>query len=164
MGFSLVVACGFSLLQLWRMGSRARGLCSWRHAVSLIEVSKLLVVAVGLSCPSACGILVPRPGIEPESPALEGRFFTAEPPENSSHVHFINLFILFIYFWLCWVFVAVHGLSLIVVSGGYSSLRCVGFSLGWLLLLRSTGSRHAGFSSCGSRALECRLSNCGARA
>ena len=27
-GFSLVVACGFSLLQLWRAGSRARGLCS----------------------------------------------------------------------------------------------------------------------------------------
>ena len=47
----------------------------------------------------------------------------------------INLFILFTYFWLCWVFVAVHGLSLVAVSGGYSSLRCVGFSLWWLLLL-----------------------------
>ena len=32
---------------------------------------------------------------------------------------------------------------------GYSSLRCVGFSLWWLLLLQSTGSRHTGFSSCG---------------
>ena len=28
-----------------------------------------------------------------------------------------------------------------------SSLRCTGFSLRWPLLLRSTGSRHAGFSS-----------------
>ena len=37
-------------------------------------------------------------------------------------------------------------------KGSYSSLRCVGFSLWWLLLLRSMGSRHAGFSSCGSRA------------
>ena len=54
------------------------------------------------------------------------------------------LFILFIYFWLCWVFVAAHGLSLVVASGGYSSLGCGGFSLQWLLLLRSTGSRHAG--------------------
>ena len=27
-GFSLVVACGFSLLSLWCAGSRARGLCS----------------------------------------------------------------------------------------------------------------------------------------
>ena len=41
---------------------------------------------------------------------------------------------------------------------------CAGFSLRWLLLLRSTGSRHTGFSRCGSRALERRLSSCGARA
>ena len=55
----------------------------------------------------------------------------------------INLSVLFIYFWLCWVFVAVHGLSLVVARGGHSSL--------W-----STGSRCAGsvvvargLSSCG---------------
>ena len=35
--------------------------------------------------------------------------------------------ILFIYFWLRWVFVAVRGLSLDEVSGGYSSLGCTGF-------------------------------------
>ena len=82
----------------------------------------------------------------------------------------MHLFILFIYFWLCWVFVAAHGLSLAVASGGYSSLWCVGFSL-WWLLLRSTGSRHVGsvvaargLSSCGLWALEHRLSSCGARA
>ena len=62
---------------------------------------------------------------------------------------FVNLFI---YFGLCWVFVAACGLSLVVSSGGYSSLRCAGFSLQWLLLLQSTGSRHVGFSSCGTRA------------
>ena len=56
---------------------------------------------------------------------------------------------LFIYFWLHWVFVAVCGLSLVAVSGGYSSLRSTGFSLSWLLLLQSTGSRRIGFSSCG---------------
>ena len=48
---------------------------------------------------------------------------------------------LFIYVWLRWVFVAARGLSLVVASGGYSSLRCAGFSLQWLLLLQSTGSR-----------------------
>ena len=69
-----------------------------------------------------------------------------------------------IYFWLCWVFIAARGLSLVAVSRDYSSLRCAGFSLQWLLLLRSTGSRRVGFSSCGSRALECRLSSCGSRA
>ena len=78
--------------------------------------------------------------------------------------HFLKNFYLFIYFWLSWVFVAVHGLSLVAVSGGYSLLRCAVFSLQWLLLLQSTGSRPVGFSSCGSQALECRLSSCGARA
>ena len=63
-----------------------------------------------------------------------------------------NLFILFIYFWLCWVFIAECGLSLVVASGGYSSLQCAGFSLQWPLLLRSTGPRRAGFGSCGTRA------------
>ena len=63
--------------------------------------------------------------------------------------NFINLFI---YFCLFSVFVAAHGLSLVAVSRGYSSLQCTGFSLLWLLLLRKTGSRCAGFSSCGARA------------
>ena len=56
------------------------------------------------------------------------------------------------------------GVIIVAVSGGYSSLWCVGFSLQWLLLLRSTGSRPAGFSSCGLRALERKFSSCGARA
>ena len=64
----------------------------------------------------------------------------------------------------CCVFVAAHWLSLVAVSRGYSLLWCTGFSLRWFLLLRSLGSRHVGFSSCGSRALERRLSSCGARA
>ena len=56
------------------------------------------------------------------------------------------------YFWLHWVFVAARGLSLVAASGGYSSLWYAGFSLQWLLLLRSMGSRHVGFSSCGTQA------------
>ncbi|XP_067556632.1 interleukin-15 receptor subunit alpha isoform X2 [Pseudorca crassidens] len=59
---------------------------------------------------------------------------------------------LFLYIWLRWVFITVHGLSLVEVSRGYSLLQSTGFSLRWLLLLRSTGSRHVGFSSCGTRA------------
>ena len=61
-------------------------------------------------------------------------------------------------------FVAACGLSLVAVSGGYASLLCAGFSLQWLLLLRSTGSRRVGFSICGTPALEYGLSSCGARA
>ena len=44
-----------------------------------------------------------------------------------------NLF----YSWLHWVFVAAHGLSLIVAGRGYSSLRFAGFSLQWLPCCRS---------------------------
>ena len=47
---------------------------------------------------------------------------------------------------LC-VFVAMHRLSLVVASGGYSLLWCLGFSLRWLLSW-SSDSRHTGFSSC----------------
>ena len=54
-------------------------------------------------------------------------------------IFFFNLFILFISFWLCWVFVASRGLSLVAASGGYSSLWCA-------------GSRHVGFSSCSTQA------------
>ena len=92
------------------------------------------------------------------SPALAGGCF-------SFNFYFFNKFIyLFIYFWLCWVFIAACGLSLVVASRGYSSLWCAGFSLSWLLLLWSTGSRHAGFSSCGTQAQQLWLTGCSAQA
>ena len=53
---------------------------------------------------------------------------------------------LFICFQLCWGFIAVCRLSLVVTGKGYSSLRCTGSSLWWLLLVQSTSSRHTGFS------------------
>ena len=58
----------------------------------------------------------------------------------------------FLVFLADWVFVAARGLSLVAVSRDYSSLQCAGSSLRWLLLLRSMGSRRAGFSSCGTQA------------
>ena len=71
-----------------------------------------------------------------------------------SQLEFIYLFLeflyfylfiyLFTYFWLCWVFVSVRGLSLVAASGGHSSLWCAGLSLSRPLLLRSTGSRRSG--------------------
>ena len=57
---------------------------------------------------------------------------------------FFKLLFIYIYFWPCWVFVSVRGLSLVAASGGHSSSRCAGLSLSRPLLLRSTGSRHAG--------------------
>ena len=63
---------------------------------------------------------------------------------------FLILFLF--YFWLCWVFLAARGLSLAAASQGYPIVRCPGLSPCWLFLLRRTGSRCMGFSSCGARA------------
>ena len=57
---------------------------------------------------------------------------------------FFKIIYLFIYFWLCWVFISVRGLPLVVASGGHSSSRCAGLSLLGPLLLRSTSSRCTG--------------------
>ena len=79
---------------------------------------------------------------------------------------FLSAYILFLFFmyvcmyvWLCWVFVSVRGLSLVVASGGHSlswcgghsSSRCAGISL-----LRPLIAEH--------RLQMRRLSNCGSRA
>ena len=83
-GFSLVVVCRFSLSSC---GLRAPGhvgsvVCStW--ALSLRRTSSE-VVERGYSCPVAREILVPRPGIEPMSPA----FLTTGPPGKSRHDFF----------------------------------------------------------------------------
>ena len=73
----------------------------------------------------------------------------------TKHTHIHTLF--FLYFGCPGSSLLRHRLSLVAVSRGYPSLRCMGLSLGWLLLLQSTGSRWAGFSghgrsSCGVQA------------
>ena len=77
----------------------------------------------------------------------------SSPTRDQTHIpcigrqilFFKNKFIyLFIYFWLCWVFISVRGLSPVAASGGHSSSRCAGLSLLRPLPLRSTGSRRAG--------------------
>ena len=61
-----------------------------------------------------------------------------------------NLLLIIIFLNLRWVFLAARSFSLVAASGGYSLLGYAAFSLWWLLLLWSTGSRHTGFSSCGT--------------
>ena len=62
---------------------------------------------------------------------------------------FLKIFIyyLFIYLWLCWVFVAVRWLSLVAVSRVSSLVAVHGFPL-----LRNTTFRRVGFSSCSVQA------------
>ena len=86
------------------------------------------------------------------APPWKRRVLTTGLPGNSLcsvfcffFLNFLGLFYLFIiYFWLCWVFVSVRGLSLVVASGGHSSSWCADLSLSRPLLFRSTGSRRAG--------------------
>ena len=87
---------------------------------------------------------------------------------NISHSYiFLNKFIyLFVYFWLCWVFVAARGLSLVVTSGGEWASHCGGFSCHRAQALGAWASVVVArsLSICGTGGLECRLSSCGARA
>ena len=69
------------------------------------------------------------------------------PPIYDSHnvnSFFLIFIYLFIYLWLCWVFVSVRELSLVAASWGHPSSPCAGLLLSRPLLLRSTGSRRAG--------------------
>ena len=81
------------------------------------------------------------PAVDGETGNVWSRWWKALKGIKSAFYLFIYLFI---YLWLCWVFVSVRGLSLVVASEGHSSSRCAGLSLSWPLLLRSTGSRRAG--------------------
>ena len=79
----------------------------------------------------------------------------------------LNNFNELINFWLCWtelcwVFTAVKAFLQLWWVGATLWLQCSGFSLWWFLLLRSTGFRVCGLRSCSLRALEHRLSSCGA--
>ena len=69
-------------------------------------------------------------------------FFASFFLEGGSEKFFFSSFI--IYFWLCWVFNAMSGLSLVAPSRNHSSSRCVGFSLQWPVSSQSTASRHTG--------------------
>ena len=74
------------------------------------------------------------------------------PKSVSNNVSPTFLFILFLFIFGCVGSLLLRGLSVVAANGGYFSLWCAGFSLRWILLLGSTGSRRAGFSSCGLRA------------
>ena len=65
------------------------GLSCEIQALSLLHV-RSLVVAYGLSCPAACGILVPLLGIKPVSPALEGELLTTGPSGKTLEVQFLS--------------------------------------------------------------------------
>ena len=74
--------------------------------------------------------LVPRSGMEPRPPELGAWSLTTGPPGKSLETFF---------FWLCWVLISARGLSLVAASRR-ATLHC------------------GGFSCCGARALDTRVS------
>ena len=70
------------LLKIFFIYLPSLGPCFGMQDLLLWHTSSLFV-ARGLSCSTACAILVPRPGIEPTSPALQGGFLTTGPSGKS---------------------------------------------------------------------------------
>ena len=85
-------------------------------------------------------------------------------------INCIFVIILFIYFWLCWVFLAARAFSLISVNGGFSPVamrRLLIVVASLIAQLRHQGTQASvavarGLNSCSSWALEHRLNSCGA--
>ena len=71
----------------------SRGYCA-AAACRLQGAGSIVVVHDGHSCPISCRIPVPRPGAEPVSPALQGRFLTTGPPGKSLELFSIESFTL----------------------------------------------------------------------
>ena len=129
-GLSLVVASG------GHSSSRCAGLSLSRPLLLQSTGSRhagSAVVAHGPSRSAACGIF---PDQGSNSCPLHWQA-DSQPLRHQGSPIFFNLFY-FIYFWLRWVFVAAHGLSLVAASGGYSSLRCHG----WLTAVASLVAEH----------------------
>ena len=93
----------------------------------------------------------PTKPLHPKEPALVSR----EEPQiqgsisltcfqlfKKSFFFFLKIYLLFIYFWLCWVFIAARGELVAALrlcqAGATFQLQCAGFSLQWFLLLQST--------------------------
>ena len=58
-----------------------------------------LLVVRGFSCSMAYGILVPQPGIEPTSPALQSEFLTTRPPGKSLFIFLLLILRVLCKFW-----------------------------------------------------------------
>ena len=103
-------------------------------------------------------------GLNRTSPLIQEFLLVNTVPAFSFYQFYLFIFFkqllsLYVFIFGCARSSCCTGFFLAVVSGVYSP----GFSLCWLLLLQSTGSRHVGFSPCSSWALEQRLNGWGAR-
>ena len=72
----LLIGFKYKVLDSFYLFLAASGLSCHMWDLSLWCMDFSLVVAWGLSCLTACGILVPWPGIKPMSPTLKGGFLS----------------------------------------------------------------------------------------
>ena len=75
----------FKMLFIWlsRVLAAVRGIFCGRAWTLQLWCLGSVVAARRLRCSKSGGILVPQAGIEPTSPALQGRFSTTGPPRKS---------------------------------------------------------------------------------
>ena len=79
------------VLALWDLGC-----VTWNF---LFRCMTSLIVVRGFSCSMAYGILVPQPGIEPTSPALQSEFLTTGPPGKSLFIFLLLILTVLCKFW-----------------------------------------------------------------
>ena len=80
--------CG-SLYSARTLSGSAHGLSRVAHRPQSSPAS--VVAASRLSCPTACGVLAPRPVSKPKTSALQGRFLTTGPPGWSPKAKWFTL-------------------------------------------------------------------------
>ena len=80
--------CG-SLYSAHTLSGSAHGLSRVAHRPQSSPAS--VVAASRLSCPTACGVLAPRPESKPKTSALQGRFLTTGPPGWSPKAKWFTL-------------------------------------------------------------------------
>ena len=88
-----------------------------------------------LSCSKACGILVPQPGLEPTSPALQGKFLITRLPGKPPPAHFwiwLSCCCLLEVFYILWVLVHHQTNDLQIFS---PILQAVSLLYRWCLLM-----------------------------
>ena len=136
---------------------------------ALVQGRVLTPAHGGILCP--LGRHLPSSQEHVDIPSDQSRMTSALIlPDNALALLPCPLSKLFFFFFGCLGSLLLHaGFSLVAASGGYSSLWRVGLSLGgfsccwaWVLGMWASAAVACGLSSCGSRALERRLSSCGA--
>ena len=156
--------------------SRAERICCWFGCVCLVvQLCPTLCDLMGYSrqaslsmeilqarilqwvaMPSSRGSSQPRDGTQVSR--LQVDSVLSEPPGKPIYIY------LYMYIWLCWVFIATQFFPSCGKQGLLSSCGTWAFYCGGVSRCRAQTLEHKGFICFGSQALECRLRSCGARA